>query len=212
MRGACGCIAVASVAFGIGNACAADAASANAAERALSGTVTGYYYLLPDQPNYGSAIASANYGALHLEARYNYEARASASAFVGWTFSGGDAVTWEITPIIGSLFGRARGLVPGVEASVGYKSFDVYVEAEYVFDKNQSNDNYFYAWSELGWKPVEWLRVGIVGQRTRVVNNDRDLQRGVLMQVFAGRTTLSAYAFNPKDSSRYVTVALGVDF
>ena len=192
-----------------GGARAADEAPA---ERALSGTITGYSYLLPDQPNYGMAVGTVNYGALHLEARYNYEARASASAFVGWTFAGGKEVTWEVTPIVGSLFGRARGLVPGVEASVGYKSFDVYVEAEYVLDRQQSSDNYFYAWSELGWTPVEWLRVGIVGQRTRVVDTDRDLQRGVLLQVFAGRATISAYAFNPDNSSRYTTVALGFEF
>jgi hypothetical protein len=192
-----------------GAACAADDAPA---QRALSGTITGYAYLLPDQPNYGMAVGSVNYGALHLEARYNYEARASASVFVGWTFAGGTEVTWEVTPLIGTLFGRARGLVPGVEASASYKSFDVYLEAEYVLDREQSSDNYFYAWSELGWTPVEWLRVGIVGQRTRVVDNDRDLQRGVLAQVFAGRATISAYAFNPDSSKRYVTVAVGVEF
>lgn len=190
----------------------ARAADDSPAERALSGTITGYYYLLPDQPNYGMAVGVVNYGALHLEARYNYEARASASVFVGWTFAGGKEVTWEVTPLIGTLFGRSRGLVPGVEASVAYKAFDVYVEAEYVFDRQSSSDNYLYAWSELGWTPVEWLRVGIVGQRTRVVDNDRDLQRGVLMQVFAGRATISAYAFNPENSSRYTTVAVGFDF
>ena len=196
-------------ALAVGDAYAAGDAQA---ERALSGTITGYSYLLQEQPNYGMAVGSVKYGSLHLEARYNYEARASASAFVGWTFAGGKEVTWEVTPIIGSLFGRSRGLVPGVEASVGYKSFDVYIEAEYVFDRQQSSDNYFYAWSELGWTPVEWLRVGIVGQRTRVVDNDRDLQRGVLLQVFAGKATISAYAFNPDSSNRYMTVALGFDF
>jgi hypothetical protein len=181
-------------------------------QRALSGTITGYAYLLPDQPNYGMAVGSVNYGALHLEARYNYEARASTSAFVGWTFAGGKDFTWELTPIIGTLFGRARGLVPGVEASVAYRSFDAYIEAEYVFDRQQSSDSYLYAWSELGWKPLAWLRVGIVGQRTRVVDNDRDLQRGVLLQVFAGKATVSAYAFNPDNAKRYATLALGLDF
>ena len=115
-----------------------------------------------------------NVGALRLEGRYNYEARASASAFVGWKFEGGDAIAWEVTPLIGTLFGRARGVVPGFEAAVSYKSFDFYIEAEYVFDRQDSDANYAYAWSELGWTPVEWLRVGLVGQRTRVVDNDRD--------------------------------------
>ncbi len=158
------------------------------------------------------AVGSVNYGALHLEARYNYEARASSSAFVGWTFAGGTELTWEVTPIIGTLFGRARGLVPGVEASAGYGAFDLYVEAEYVFDRQQASDDYLYAWSELGWRPLQWLRVGIVGQRTRVVDNDRDLQRGVLLQVFAGRATISAYAFNPDNSNRYATLAVGFEF
>jgi hypothetical protein len=181
-------------------------------QSALSGAITAYGYLLPDQPNYGMAVGSVNYGALHLEARYNYEARASASAFVGWTFAGGTELTWEVTPIIGTLFGRARGLVPGVEASAGYRAFDLYVEAEYVLDRQQSSDNYLYAWSELGWRPLQWLRVGIVGQRTRLVDNDRDLQRGVLLQVFAGRATISAYAFNPDNSNRYATLAVGFEF
>jgi hypothetical protein len=191
---------------------AASAADDGTPEKALAGTLTGYYYALPDQPNYGMAVGSVNYGALHLEGRYNYEARASASAFIGWTFAGGKDVTWEVTPIVGTLFGRARGFVPGVEASVAYKSFDVYIEAEYVFDRNDSASNYVYSWSELGWRPVEWLRVGIVGQRTRVVSNDRDLQRGLLLQLFAGKATLSAYAFNPNNADRYATVALGFDF
>ena len=29
-------------------------------------------------------------------------------------FAGGDTVTWEVTPIVGGLFGAARGVVPGV--------------------------------------------------------------------------------------------------
>ncbi len=144
------------------------------ADRALSGSLTGYYSALPDQPNLGMAVGSVNVGALRFEGRYNYEARASASAFVGWKFEGGDEIAWEVTPLIGTLFGRTRGVVPGFEAAVSWKSFDFYIEAEYVFDRQDSDANYAYAWSELGWTPVEWLRVGLVGQRTRVVDNDRD--------------------------------------
>ena len=190
----------------------AQAAAEPAPGRALSGAITGYLNALPDEPNFGSSIGSINYGSLRFEGRYNYEARASASAFIGWKFSGGSDVEWEVTPIIGTLWGRAHGTVPGVEIAVAYKSFDFYTEAEYVFDHNTSDDNYFYAWSELGWRPVEWLRIGIVGQRTRVIGNDRDLQRGVLMQAFVGKFTLSAYAFNPGSTDRYTTFALGLGF
>ena len=187
-------------------------ASETASGRELSGTLTGSYYAVPDQPNFGMAVGAVKIGALHVEGRYNYEARASASAFLGWTFSGGEDLAWSVTPLIGAVTGRLSGYIPGFEASVAYKTVDVYIEAEYVFDRHDADDNYAYAWSELGWKPVEWLRLGIVGQRTRVVANDRDLQRGLLLQVFAGPATLSAYAFNPGDASRYTILALALSF
>lgn len=182
------------------------------ADRAWSGTLTGYYYALPDESNFGSAIASVNVGSLHLEGRYNYEGRASTSGFVGWNFGGGDVLNWSFTPIVGAVTGRVSGFVPGFEASVAYKSVDFYTEVEYVFDRNDANGNFAYAWSELGWKPAEWLRVGIVGQRTRVVHNDRDIQRGLLLQVFAGKVTFGAYAFNPDNGDRYTTLALAIGF
>lgn len=205
-------VAVVALLLGLPPGIARAQADAPEARRPYSGALTGYYYALPGEPNFGAAVGSVNVGSLRLEGRYNYEARASASAFVGWKFAGGKEITWEVTPIVGTLWGRAHGTVPGVEVAVAYKTVDFYTEAEYVLDRNSSDDNYFYAWSELGWRPVEWLRVGIVGQRTRVVNNDRDIQRGLLMQVFVGKATLSAYAFNPDNADRYASLALGVAF
>jgi len=182
------------------------------AESPVSGNVTGFYYAMRDQPDFGVAVAAINRGALHLEARYNYEVRDAGSLFVGWKFSGGDAVTFEITPILGALFGAGRGVVPGVEASVAYGSVDAYIEAEYVHDTAHSSDSYYYSWSELGWKPLAWLRVGLAGQRTRVVQTGRDLQRGLFAQFILDKATLSVYAFNPDSGSRYAILALGVQF
>ena len=97
-------------------------------------SATGYYYALDDQNDYLSAIATADREALHLEARYNYEALDSGSLFAGWNFSGGDALTWEMTPILGAVFGAKQGIAPGFEASVAYGIVDFYIEAEYVHD------------------------------------------------------------------------------
>lgn len=46
-------------------------------------SATGYYYALDDQNDYLSAIATADREALHLEARYNYQALDSGSLFAG---------------------------------------------------------------------------------------------------------------------------------
>jgi len=190
----------------------AGAAAPEGESAAWSGSVTGFYYAMHDQSDFGVGVASLNRGSLHLEGRYNYEARDAGSAFVGWNFSGGEALTFAITPIIGALFGSTHGAVPGVEASIAYGPFDAYIEAEYVYDGQNQSNNYYYAWSELGWKPVEWLRLGLAGQRTRVVQTDRDLQRGVFAQLMFGKGTLSVYAFNPDAGSRYTIIALGVQF
>jgi len=188
------------------------AEGAPADEPAISVSATGYYYAMRDQPDFGVGVATLDRGSLHLEARYNYEVRNAGSAFIGWKFSGGDVVTFEITPIVGGLFGAAHGVVPGVEASVAWGPFDVYVEAEYVDDRAQPGAAYTYAWSELGWRPAEWLRVGVAGQRTHTVDTGRDLQRGVFAQVTLRNFTLGAYAFNPDSGARYVIVSLGARF
>jgi hypothetical protein len=189
---------------------AAETASPAGPETALA--ATGYYYAMRDQPDFGVGVATLDRGPLHLEARYNYEARDSGSAFVGWKFEGGSDVTFAATPIVGGLFGAARGFVPGLEASLAWRSFDAYIEAEYVYDLDERNASYYYAWSELGWTPVSWLRVGLAGQRTRVVETGRDLQRGIFAQFIIEKITIGVYGFNPDSGSRYLIVALGAKF
>ncbi len=82
---------------------AAAATTACAAEEAASGRrassperpawefgLTAYPTYVRDGENYTSAIAVADRGALHLEARYDYESIGARSAFVGWTLAGGE--------------------------------------------------------------------------------------------------------------------------
>jgi hypothetical protein len=163
-------------------------------------SVTGYYYALEDQSDYLSVIATADREALHLEARYNYEALDSGSVFAGWNFSGGNALTWELTPIFGAVFGAKQGIAPGFEASVAHGIVDFYIEAEYMHDFEVQEDSFTYAWSELGFSPLEWLRFGIVGQRSRAYHSDRDIQRGGFAQITYDKVTLGTYVFNPDGS------------
>ncbi|MFO1303545.1 MAG: hypothetical protein U1F54_07420 [Burkholderiales bacterium] len=177
-----------------------------------TGSVTGYYYAMRDEPDFGVGVATLGFKRWHFEARYNYEAENAGSAFVGYKFSGGDTVTFEITPIVGALFGSARGVVPGVEVSVAWGPFDAYVEAEYVDDRLNPGTSYYYAWSELGWSPVEWLRVGVAGQRNHVVNTGRELQRGLFVQATVERFKFGVYFFNPDSGARYLIGSMGVQF
>ena len=162
--------------------------------------------------NYTSAIASADRGSLRLEARYNYESIGARSAFVGWTFSGGDEFTWEVRPLLGGVWGTTQGFVPALEASVAWKKIDFYVEAEYVRDSGEKTDSYFYAWSELGFQPVEWLRIGAAAQRTRAYGGDRDVQRGPFAQVTWGPFTVGGFWFNPGSKDQVFVGSIGATF
>jgi hypothetical protein len=199
---------------------AARAATCSAAESAdpaapkLTASVNGSYYAMRDEEDFGIVVAAINRGPFRVEARHNYEAKNATSVFAGWKLSGGadGAWSWEITPLAGALGGSERAGIAALEASVSRGAFDLYVEAEYLWHRASSDSNYFYAWSELGWKPVEWLRVGLVGQRRRVVHTDRDIQRGLFAQVIYKAATLGVYAFNPDAASRYTVVSLALAF
>ena len=162
--------------------------------------------------NITSAIGAADRGPLHLEARYGYEAKDSRSAFVGWTFSGGEGLTWEITPLAGGGWGPASTFIPGVEASLAWGRVDFYVEGEFVRDRSGSAGNYNYAWSELGFRAFPWLRAGLVGQRTRAYGGDREFQRGPFVQASLGRATLGGYWFNPGSGDQVVVASIGFSF
>ena len=101
--------------------------------------ITAYPTFVRGGDNYTSAIAVADRGPLHLEARYNYESHGARSAFVGWTFSGGDTLTWELTPLLGGAWGSVHAFVPGLEASLGWRQFDFYIEGEYVRDNARTH-------------------------------------------------------------------------
>ena len=176
-------------------------------------SATGMYYSFRGQDDFLLAVATAEKGPLHMEARYNYEAIDSGSLFIGWKFSGGEKLTWELTPILGAIFGQKEGVAPGFEAAIGYGIVDFYTETEYVRDTEIRQDSFTYSWNELGFSPLDWLRFGLVGQRTMVYQSDRDIQRGLFAQVIYRKATLGAYVFNPDDSdNRFTVFSLGAEF
>lgn len=206
-------------------ATAAAAAAAVAADEGRSGRrasspdrpawefgLSAYPTIVRDGENYTPVIGVADRGQLHLEARYNYESIGARSAFVGWTFSGGEEFTWELTPLLGGAWGTARGFVPGLEASLAWGPVDFYLEGEYVRSSVDVEESYLYAWTELGYSPVEWLRIGVAGQRTNAYGSDREIQRGPFAQFTWRQVTVGGYWFNPGSSDQIFVGLIGVTF
>jgi hypothetical protein len=172
-------------------------------------------YFLPsgdDAGDYAQPTITADRGALHLEGRYNYEERNSLSAFAGWTIAFGQRFRFDVTPMFGAVAGERDGLIPALELSFTAGPLEFYSEGEYVIDVHDTSDRFFYNWSELSLWPADWLRVGLVAQRTRVFNEPRDVQRGLLTGVSIGRFEGVAYWFNPGSADRYFVTSFAISF
>jgi hypothetical protein len=187
--------------------CAPADVGAQTDDRAWSCSALGYTYIVPDDANYVQPTVTADRDRLHLEARYSYEDRKTGSAWIGYNISLGDEVTFELTPMIGGVFGRTAGIAPGYKASLSYKKLDFSTEGEYVIDFGESSDSFFYTWSELSFSPIDHFRAGIAIQRTKVYQTNFDIQRGFLVGVYFRRVDFTTYVFNPDDEP---TVVLGL--
>jgi len=174
--------------------------------------VGGYAYFFSGDEDFALGIAAADRGPLHLEARYNYEALETWSLWAGWNWSTGETVELQLTPMLGAVFGDVDGIAPGLELSLVWGMLDYYLESEAVFDLDEGEESFTYGWSELAVSPLDWLRVGVVGQRTRVYETDREVQRGVLAQFVLGPSTLGLYWFDPGDDDAFTVAVAQLDF
>ncbi len=183
-----------------------------APEPAWSGSISGAWYMLPDESDYIQPTFKADRDWLHLETRYAYEDRKSLSFFAGVNFEFGKDVKFAVTPMIGGLVGDVDGIIPAAELDFTVWRFEAYGEAEYVFDLNDSDSKFFYMWSELSVRPTEWLRAGLVTQRTRVYQTERDIQRGPLIGVSFSKIDATFYWFNPGADDHLAVLSIGFSF
>jgi hypothetical protein len=171
-----------------------------------------YGYFPPEDLHYAQPTVTADRGALHLEARYNYEGLKAGSAWVGWNVGTGDKLRLDATLMAGGVFGDTRGVAPGYELTLSYGRFELYSEGEYIFDTDDSNNNFFYNWAQLGYSPLDWLSVGLVSQRTRAYQTSLDVQRGFFVGFTYKSLSLNVYVFNPGWETPTVVSSLAVSF
>ncbi len=183
-----------------------------APEKRWSFSAFAFAYLLPDESDYAQPSFAADRDWLHLEARYNYEDLETGSLWIGYNFSFGDEITFDFTPIFGVVLGETDGVGPGYKLSLSWRRLDFSSESEYVFDSSDSADSFLYTWSELGWSPLDWLRLGLVVQRTKVYQTEFDIQRGFLVGVAYKSASFTTYVFNPDGSEPTVVLGVGLEF
>jgi len=171
-----------------------------------------YAYLVYGDRDFLQPTITADRDWLHLEARYNYEDLDTASGWVGWNLGGGESLTWSFAPMLGVVFGHTTGVAPGYKGSLGYWKLELYSEGEYLVDTADASDSFFYNWSEFTISPVDWFRIGLVTQRTRAYETDRDVQRGLLIGFSYEFVSISACLFNIDEGKPTVALGIGVSF
>lgn len=171
-----------------------------------------YGYIVPESRDYVNPNLTADHGWLHLEARYNYEALDTGSLWVGYNLGIGENLVFEITPVLGGVFGDLTGIAPGYTLSLSYKHFALSSQSEYFVDTANSENNFFYTWSELTYSPWAWLRAGVVAQRTKAYKSELDIQRGFLVGVTYRKMDFTTYVFNLGWTDPTVVLAMGYAF
>jgi hypothetical protein len=173
----------------------------------LSGTVL--YSDPPGSEDRLTPILYADRGPLHLELRYNYEDLETVALFAGWTFSLGEELAADLTPMLGAVAGDTDGIAPALEADLAWRRLAWYTEAEYLFDLDDSDDDFFYAWSTLTYGVTDWLSAGLVTERSKLVDTDYSLQRGLALEFTRASLGFSLYAYNIGSDDFYAVVGLG---
>lgn len=169
-------------------------------------------YATPDQNVYVQPTIGADYGALHLEARYNYESLDTASLWAGYTFSGGEDFTIDFTPMVGVVFGDINGFAPGYELSLAWWKLELYTEGEYIISTEDKDENFFYSWTQFTIAPVENFQIGVAFQRTQAYDSGREVDVGPMIGFSFEKVQLSAWALNLDDDHPIYGVSLGIEF
>jgi hypothetical protein len=177
-----------------------------------SASASVYIYIVPESRTYAQPTVATDYRRVHIEARYNYEAFDTGSAWLGYNFGVGKTLSLEFTPMVGGVFGNTTGVAPGYELTLDYWKLELSSEGEYLFDTHNSSDSFAYTWSEFSLSPLEWLRFGLVAQRTRAYQTDVDIQRGLLVGVSYRWVSFTTYVFNLDQSRQTVVLGLNASF
>jgi hypothetical protein len=173
--------------------------------------VDGYLFNAGD--GYAQPTFTADHKWLHLEARYNYENFRVGSLWAGYNFTWGNAWHFQITPMIGGVFGRTLGIAPGCEAELDWKKLDFSISNEYVFDVRTTSGNFYYVWNQATYEPLKWFRFGYAGQRNKMFfQRPLDHQEGFLVGINHKRFQFTTYVLNPGASDAFVQLEVGATF
>ena len=171
-----------------------------------------FTYLAQHARDYANPNFTADRDWLHLEARYNYEELKTGSVWFGYNLSTGKKLKFDVTPMVGGVFGDITGIAPGYTITIRYKTIELSTQGEYFFDAGTSSGNFFYSWSELSASPADCFRAGIVVERTQASGIKSDVRRGPFIGFKYKEVDLTAYWLAPGSDEATFVFAMAFNF
>lgn len=161
-----------------------------------------------------TAVAIFNYESRnywYVEARYNYEEMNTISVYLGKTFSSEDKLRYSVTPMLGAVAGQFKGGSVGINAVVDYEKIFFSTQSQYTFSIHERREDFFFAWSELGYQPWKWFFVGLSTQQTYLVKVNASLSEpGIMVGFTVGKWTFPLYSFRPMSNNKYFVLGINL--
>jgi len=172
-----------------------------------------YTYLQENDRDYIQPTFTADRGWLHLEGRYNYEDYETFSFWVGYNWSFGEDIAVTLTPMAGVALGETKGFAPGFRLNAEWWKLTLYSEGEYFFDSDDSDDGFFYNWSELNFDITHGFRAGLVMQKETSEDVRRGFSVGYKWEIEkVGELDLAVYFFDLDKHEEMYVFGVGLNF
>lgn len=150
-------------------------------------------------------------GHLYLEGRYNYEEDNTLSFYVGKSFSNSGNLKYAITPILGGVVGKFKGISSGLNAVIEYRDLFFSTQSQYTVSFIDTSTDFLFSWSEVGYQPWKWFYLGVTAQQTYMPQSKSlESEPGVFVGFTAGMLTFPLYMFKPMSTSNYFVLGVNL--
>jgi hypothetical protein len=112
----------------------------------------------------------------------------------------------------GGAFGTYSGFVIAYRGELVWDVIDLSGEGEFFGMPSDASGNFLYTWTELGYSPLDWLRVGVVAQNTRLYDRSHEYDPGFFAGAAFWHVDAGFYVFSPFVAERSYTLIFGIDF
>jgi len=153
-----------------------------------------------------------NKNGIYTEMRYNYEALKTASVYMGKNFAKEGRVSYDVTPMIGMVFGNFNGGSLAVNMELEHKKTFISMQTQYTISRDAKENNFFFNWTELGYQPLKWFYTGVSTQQTQVYKTKFISEYGILAGFIIKKITIPVYVFNPLNTNRNFIIGINTEW